>query len=742
MHLANLKQMNASYRLALAATVLALPLARASAIAPDAFSKASTPRVIIGPLTYTPGYSFSTFAGAGGQEGLVNGTGTAARFNGPGGIGLDASGNLYVADGGNWVIRKITPAGVVTTFANLYTYEGASDVKVDANGNVFATAFLMNVVLKISPDGTVSVFAGTVGVTGSADGTGAAAEFNGPGGLAIANDGTLYVTDGGNNTVRKITPDGIVTTIAGTAGTQGSADGTGAAASFYEPSGLALDSAGNLFVADSGNNTIRKITAAGAVTTFAGSPRVEQIAQDGTGAAASFAHPGFLAFDASGNLLVTDGASQLIRRITPAAVVSTAAGTAGEPGGNDGSGSAAAFDGPSGIVIDASGNIYVSDAVGNTIRKGNYTPPPAPVTISVNTPLPSTAVENGSASILLTTTTTGNPTSFQWYLNGAAIAGATSYQLLVSPTAASQGDYSVSASNATSSASTGAGTLTVSTDAWIINLSARAYSQSGSGGANQLIAGFVTTGPDSKSILIRGDGPALGAFNVTGYLTDPQLTLVAGSTTVASTDSWSSNLSTVFASVGAFALAPGSHDTALLETLAPGAYTAQVISQTSNNGVALAEIYDADDLAPTDRLVNISARAFVGTGSDILIGGFVISGTTPQTVIIRGDGPALAGFGLSGALKDATLTLSNGNGTVATNHGWDNVPSAGSAATGGIVIQPLTAALSAKVGGFALTVGSNDSAIVATLPPGAYTAQVTGTNGATGIALVEIYELR
>ena len=156
----------------------------------------------------------------------------------------------------------------------------------------------------------------------------------------------------------------------------------------------------------------------------------------------------------------------------------------------------------------------------------------------------------------------------------------------------------------------------------------------------------------------------------------------------------------------------------------------------------MAEVYDADALAPTDRLVNISARAFVGTGGNILIGGFVIGGNTPQTVIIRGDGPALAGFGLSGALPNATLTLSSSSGTVAVNSGWNNAPGVGNAAIGGIVVQRLTAALSAKVGAFALTSGSNDSAIVVTLPTGAYTAQVTGANGATGVALVEIYELR
>ena len=365
--------------------------------------------------------------------------------------------------------------------------------------------------------------------------------------------------------------------------------------------------------------------------------------------------------------------------------------------------------------------------------------PPPGLSVNVSARLPSAQVPNGSAPITLTALATGGSLTFQWYLNGAAIPGATSSTETVYPTAANQGTYSVTVTNSAGTATAPAGALTVSTNAWLLNLSARAYAETGS---NQLIAGFVTTGTADKSLLIRGDGPALGGFGITDFLQDPQLTLISGSATVATIASWASSLDAVFAQVGAFSLAAGSHDTALLESVAPGAYTAQVVSQTTNSGVSLAEIYDADSLAPADRLINISARAFVGTGPNVLIGGFVIAGTTPQTVIIRGDGPALQGFGLSGALANPALTLTNGTGAIATNTGWGNAPVSGAAATGGIVVQPLTAALSEKVGAFALANGSSDSAIVATLPPGAYTAEVSGANASTGIALVEIYELR
>lgn len=346
---------------------------------------------------------------------------------------------------------------------------------------------------------------------------------------------------------------------------------------------------------------------------------------------------------------------------------------------------------------------------------------------------------NGGQPIALTALATGSPTGFQWYQNGTAIPGANGSSYTILPTAASEGTYSVVVANATGSTSALAGTLAVSTNAWLTNLSVRANCETG---ANQLIAGFVTTGNASKSLLIRGDGPALGAFGITDALANPDLTLVSGSTTLATTTSWCPALDCVFAQVGAFGLAAGSCDTALLETLAPGPYTAQVVSATGNAGVALAEIYDADSGAPANRLINLSARAFVGTDANILVGGFVIDGTTPQTVVIRADGPALFGLGIGQALPGTTLTLADNNGTIATNSGWGNAPVVGSAATGGIFVQPLTATLSAKVGAFGLKAGSSDSAIVATLPPGTYTAQVAGAGGSTGVALVEIYELR
>ena len=367
-----------------------------------------------------------------------------------------------------------------------------------------------------------------------------------------------------------------------------------------------------------------------------------------------------------------------------------------------------------------------------TIYFSSTTPPSLRVAESVSGPVP-----NGSAPVILEAAAAGS--SLQWSLNGVPIPGATGATLEVAPTAANEGAYAVTATNPAGTATAQAGTLAVATNAWLDNLSARASSQPG---ANPLIAGFVTAGSAAKSLLIRGDGPALANFGVAGFLPDPVLTLLSNATALASATGWNRSLAPVFQQVGAFALLPGSDDTALLETVPPGPYTAEVVSRTGQSGVALAEVFDADSGAPANRLVNLSARAGVGPGLGVLIGGFVIEGTTPLTVIIRADGPALSSFGVDGVLASPVLTLAGANGTIATNAGWGNASALGEAATGAIVVQPLTAALSARVAAFALAPGSGDSALVATLPPGAYTAEVSDAGDAPGVALVEIYELR
>ncbi|QDQ84086.1 hypothetical protein FNZ07_23470 [Paraburkholderia megapolitana] len=333
--------------------------------------------VICAPATY----SVSTFAGSL-ASGATDGTGSAASFNGPAAVATDAIGNVYVADSNNNTIRKITPAGVVTTLAGSATagstngtgaaasFNGPFGVAVDANGNVYVTDSNNNEIRKITAAGVVTTLAGS-GAVGSADGTGAVASFSNPNGVAVDASGNVYVADSGNNKIRKITPAGVVTTLAG-AGAAGSADGSGPAASFNFPGGVAVDGAGNVYVADVSNNEVRKITPAGVVTTLAGSPALGST--DSTGSSASFNGLFGISVDASGNLYVADSNNNLIRKVTPAGVVTTLAGST-KSGSANGIGSAVSFNDPLGVAVDTSGNLYVADIANNEIRKLT---PPAP----------------------------------------------------------------------------------------------------------------------------------------------------------------------------------------------------------------------------------------------------------------------------------------------------------------------------------------------------------------------------
>ncbi len=187
--------------------------------------------------------------------------------------------------------------------------------------------------------------------------------------MAVDGAGNVFVADTWNHTIRKITPTGVVTTLAGTAGSSGSADGTGATARFNEPFGVAVDGAGNVFVADTWNHTIRKITPTGVVTTLAGTAGFVEGSADGTGAAARFNEPYGVAVDGAGNVFVADTDNNTIRKITPSGVVTTLAGTAGSSGSTDGTGAAARFYWPEGVAVDGAGNVFVADAVNYTIRK-------------------------------------------------------------------------------------------------------------------------------------------------------------------------------------------------------------------------------------------------------------------------------------------------------------------------------------------------------------------------------------
>ena len=331
----------------------------------------------------------SILAGASAFHSFADGTGTAAKFNSPQALVADSSGNVYVADRGNNRIRKITSAGVVTTFAGsatlgtangtgtAATFSRPSAITIDSSGNLYVIdAFAATQIRKITPAGVVTSFAGQVGVTGSTDGTGTAARFGGIQGIAIDSSDNLYVTDTSNFKIRKITSAGVVTTFAGS-GTTGTLDATGTAASFQNISNITVDSSGNLYVVESTAQTIRKITSAGVVTTLAGSGTSAYV--DGTGTAASFQQIGGITVDSSGNLYVTEsGGGNTIRKITSAGVVTTFAGLKNDTSFVDVNGAltAAIFSQPYGIAIDSSNNLYVSEfefGFQNNIRKIVFT---------------------------------------------------------------------------------------------------------------------------------------------------------------------------------------------------------------------------------------------------------------------------------------------------------------------------------------------------------------------------------
>ena len=327
------------------------------------------------------GTAISQFVGTIDGPGFVNGAGTAARFNSPTGIAIDSSGNLYVTDSKNNLIRKVTSAGAVTTLAGQILVSGSTvgsgtaarfkgPTGIAINGTtLYVTDTENQVIRKVTTAGVSSAFVGTVGSPGSANGTGTAALFKRPQAAVVDGGGNVFVADTDNSTIRKATSAGVVTLFAGTAGSQGGTNGTGTVARFSKPTGIGRDASNNLYVTDVAGQTVRRITSAAVVTTFAGSNGVSGSTNGSTGTSARFSSPSGVVVDSSGNIFIGDGANGTVRRITSAGAVTTFVGTAGSQGSTDGTGAGAMFYRPAGIARDANNNLYVADPVANTIRK-------------------------------------------------------------------------------------------------------------------------------------------------------------------------------------------------------------------------------------------------------------------------------------------------------------------------------------------------------------------------------------
>lgn len=691
--------------------------------------------------------SSSTLAGPGGNFGSADGTAANAKFNRPRGIGIDSQGNFYVSDYFNATVRKISPGGVVSTFAgqagsanyvdatgSAARFVSPNSIAVDGANTVFVTDSFANTLRAISPAGAVRTVAGTSNLTpGSLDGPPGTGRMNFPRGVAVDRNGNAYVADSGNHTIRKVNvATGELSTLAGSAGASGSVNGTGAAARFSGPSDIAVDDAGNVYVTDYNNSTIRRITAAGVVTTLAGQPGVRGSA-DGPGNVALFDNADGIAVDRTGNVFVSDSNNHTIRKITPAGVVSTIGGVPGVSGFVEGPGATARFFVPAGIAVDGNGVIYVVSSYANIIMRGAVDSAP-----SITTHPASQSVTAGG-SVTLGVVATGGGLSYQWKLNGAAIPGATDATHTISnATLAAAGSYTVDVTNSVGTRTSNPATLTVEPGAEISRITNLAIRSRAGTGDDTLIVGVAVGGAGTvgaKPVLLRGVGPALTGFNVSGVLADPRLELFSGSNKITENDDWggSAQITTVGAQVGAFPFPSAtSKDAALYNTgFSPGSYSVQITGNGGTTGVALAEIYDAtlssSQTATSPRLTNVSARTRVGTGDDILIAGFAISGQQPKTVLIRAIGPGLTQFNVPGALVDPKLELFSGSTKINENDNWGGAAS--------------LATLFGNVGAFSLPAASRDAVLLVTLAPGTYTAQVSGVGNTSGVGLVEVYEV-
>lgn len=407
----------------------------------------------------------TTFAGAPAASGLLDATGGAARFYWPSGLAVDSSGNAYVADANNR-IRKITSAGAVSTLAgsgvagfadgagSIARFANPSGVAVDGSGSVYVADTNNHKIRKITSAGVVSTFAGS-GVAAFADGTGSLAKFANPNGVAVDANGNVYVADTNNHKIRKITSAGEVSTLAG--GTSGFADGAGGMAKFSNPRGVAVDGSGNVFVADFGNHRIRKITSAGVVSTLAGSG-VAGFA-DGAGSTAKFSSPMGAAVDAGGTVYVADTGGNRVRKITEAGVVVTIGG-AGVVGSTEGAGVLALFSNPKGVAVDGGGNVIVSDTDNNKIRYGAVSGLPLAITTQ---PTGTTVLQGAPASFTVVATGTA-PLSYQWRLGGVAVSGGTATTLSIpSAQPVNAGTYDVVVTDTSGSVTSNAVVLGVNT---------------------------------------------------------------------------------------------------------------------------------------------------------------------------------------------------------------------------------------------------------------------------------------
>jgi sugar lactone lactonase YvrE len=540
------------------------------------------------------------------------------------------------------------------------------------------------------------------GSTGGEDG-----QFNSPFGIAVdpvSHD--LYIAERGNNRISRITSAGTFVMKWGVPGT-----GNG---EFNAPIGVAADAAGYVYVTDHNNNRIQKFRVAGGqaqhVATWGGTGTLN----------GQLSGPYGITLDANGVLWVADGFNHRIQKFDTNGNFLGAIGVLGTGNGQ--------FVTPTWVNFDSTGAYYVAET--NSDPQNAAAPDLANQRIQKFSANGAFVMKWGSYG----------EAGGQFRLPFNAVVDANNNAYVADYYNTRVQKFSLNPGAVTPPpAPPPAPPPTAALGARFVNLSSRLRTADGNA-SRAFIAGFVVSGTTPKQMLVRAIGPALGQFGVNGTLPNPQLKIFSGSQLVAENEDWSDTpaMRALCDRVGAFQLPAGSRDAAALVTLAPGAYTAQVVAN-GGDGVALVEVYDAESTQAGTQLVNLSTRGFVDTGDGVLVAGFVVTGDAPKRVLVRGVGPALAGFGVTGALADSVLRVYNGTTLVAQNDDWSSPQAVSGGATPATGAE--IAAAASGAGAFALPSGSKDAAIMVTLPPGAYSAVVSGGGGATGAGLVEVYEL-
>jgi len=683
----------------------------------------------------------------------------AAGLNGPSGLAFDTAGNLYVSNPAGGTVSKVTPGGAVSTFAS--GLHGGGAIAFDTAGNLYVTSGGINAISQVTPNGTVSTFA---------------SGFNSASGLAFDSAGNLYVANGGTNTVIKLTITGYP--VANTNTSNPSSAPTVTAVLPVITSPLTYTSTANLPFSYTiqASNTPTSYNAVAASS--AGFPPGLFINTATGGITGTPTAAGTWPLTISASNAAGTATATLVVTINSGVPVITSPLTYSSAVNQPFSYTITGSNSPSSYNVTNTPGSSFPPGLGINPSTGGITGTPTVAGTYTDTISATNALGTGSATLTVTITSASSTsstiplTSQTISFPAVANVAATAVPFALSATASSglPITYTVLSGPATISGNTvtltgSAGTVTIEADQpgngvyaaassatisfqvtaappLLVNLSARSVVTPGA----PITAGFVISGTTAKTVVLRGVGPALSSFGLSPALAHPQLTLLSASGTVVATNTgWggTSTLSTAFTSVGAFPLATTSADSALTATLQPGAYTLTVSDAANDSGgLALAELYDAsvDPTGLTQKLINLSSRGQVGAGNGVLVCGFVVSGATSKNLLIRGVGPSLAPYGLMGLLADPVLNVYNSAGAlVATNNDWGS-PVAVNASQTPATAATLTAT-AAQIGAFPLIAGSKDAAVIISLPPGSYTAQVSGNGGTTGLGLAEVYEL-